>query len=501
MPQQPNILFVITDQQRADTLGAYGSQVGATPNLDRFASESTLFERPYCTNPLCMPARASLLTGLYPSASGVRTNGCTAHAGLPLLPELLAQAGYHTAAFGKVHYHCFMKRDLKWGHPEDRYVNEAEVAESGMAPYLGFETVEMTVGHGDVLRGSHARMLERVAPEFLNRRGPHHALTCHDETIRYAHKIQTYKPSIPPELHPTTFLVDRAIDFLERSGDKPFFVWLGIPDPHHPFCPPGKYWDRFPASALPDPIRREGELDDKPPHFRAFLRGDYAGLDTDGFLLGRDPYLSDDRVRAIRSAYYGMTSLVDDQLGRLFRKLDETGLAENTVVVFTSDHGEFLGDHGFVLKGPMHYENLLRVPFMVRWPEQIAAGRRVETPLSMIDVYPTLLEAASVPCPDHAAGTSILPMLRGDAQPSPRPVLVENDVDALGLRLRTLITQRWKLTAYAGQPYGELYDLEQDPHEFTNLWADSPHRKELQAELLDVTTSSQPWSPPKLGHA
>lgn len=496
---QPNFLFIITDQQRADTLGANGSTLGATPYIDALARTGITFSRGYCNNPLCMPSRASIMTGRYPSSSGVRTNGVIAHPDQPLLPQLLADAGYHTAAFGKIHYHPFgAPTSTYW--PENRHVIDA--GNDLTQPYLGFQTIALAGGHGDVVPGLHAQMLVEHYPGIYARRGPSGALFVPDALLHRAQKIQTYKTAIPEELYPTTWIVDRTIDFLNQV-EEPFFAWCGINDPHHPFKPPGRYWDMFNPADMPSPVQRLGELEDKPSHFRDFFEGRYAGLDTDGFLLGNDRYLAEERIRIIQAAYYGMVAMIDDNVQRLLARLEARGLRENTVVIFTSDHGEFLGDHGFVLKGPMHYESVLRVPFILSCPAHFAQARTVDGPVGLIDLFPTLLELAGVDVPAGTQGRSLVGQLSGETDRGWDQVYIENDVDPLGLRLRTLVTDRWKLTWYAGESYGELYDLESDPHEFVNLWnrGDPKVKRELVSQLLDTVILNQDKLPPKICHA
>ncbi|MCK4282674.1 MAG: sulfatase-like hydrolase/transferase, partial [Candidatus Brocadiae bacterium] len=436
-PTRPNFLFIITDQQRADTLGTYGCTLDATPNIDRMGAEGVVFRRGYCNNPLCMPSRASILTGRYPSVTGVRTNGCVARDGLPLLPELLAAAGYRTGAVGKIHYHPASAEPQGYW-PENRRMaaSDADLTR----PYLGFQTIALGVGSGDVVSGLHSRGLKEQSPEVYAKRGPRHALVAPDPWLLEADKIQTYKTAIPEELYPTTWIVDRAIEFIEQA-DEPFFAWCGIPDPHHPFNPPGRYWDMFNPEDMPLPPRREGELEDKPPHFRGYYDGHYKDVDTDGFLLGCHN-LTDRRLRLIRAAYYGMVAMIDDNVARLLDALRAKGVEENTVVVFVSDHGEFLGDHGFVLKGPMHYESVLRVPFILRCPALIPAGHCVEGLAGLIDLFPTILELAGVPVPDGTQGQSLLRQITGQSSRAHDEVYIENDVDRLGLRLRTIVTDR-----------------------------------------------------------
>jgi arylsulfatase len=503
--ERPSFLLIITDQQRADTLGVYGSSLGATPTLDALASSGVTFRRGYCNNPLCMPSRASILTGRYPSATGVRTNGCVARPGQPLLPELLAQAGYHTAAFGKVHYHPASAQHAAGYWPENRPTIDA--GEDLTRPYLGFQRIALACGHGDVAPGLHARELREHHPDILARRGPAGALEAPDPLLQYADKIQTYKTRVPVELYPTTWVTDRTIEHLEQV-EEPFFVWCGINDPHHPFKPPGRYWHMFKPEDMPPPVRREGELDDKPPHFRAFHEGRYRDLDTDGFLLGSDPYLTDERVRLIRAAYYGMVALIDDSVKRMIDALERRGLRQNTVVIYVTDHGELLGDHGFVLKGPMHYESLLRVPYLWNGPNCLASEHTVDGLAGLIDLFPTILDLAGVPVPAGTQGKTLIRQLRGESDRGHHQLYVENDADVLGLRLRTLITERWKLTwtanqRFAGQAYGEIYDLEEDPHEFVNLWdrCDPAVKHDLVSRLLETVVANQDTLPPKISHA
>lgn len=503
---KPNILFIITDQQRVDTIGAYGCELGATPTIDRLAAEGCRFENAYCNNPLCMPSRASMLTGRFPSVHGVRTNGCVANPDQPLLPELLKSAGYDTAAFGKMHYHPGSCEEAEGYWPEHR-----GSIQSGMdltQPYLGFDTIRLGLGHSDILPGLHERQLAEHHPEILKLRGTRNALAVPDKLLLDAQKIPTYKSAIPTEHYATNWVADQTIDYLDQV-DGPFFAWCGFGDPHHPFNPPGEYWDRFRPEDMPGPVMQDGELDDKPPHFRAFHDGAYAGKDTDGFLLGSDPYLRDNRVAIIRAAYFGMVALIDDAVARILAALEARGLSENTIIFFLSDHGELLGDHDLILKGAFHYQPLINVPLIARGPG-IESGRVVRGPVGLMDLNPTILELAGVSIPDGTQARTLVPQLGGTSDRGFDHTLIEHDLDlpndsggwSAGLRLRTMVTDRYRITHYAGQPYGELYDLEEDPNEFVNLWdRDVETRSALQADLLDQVAQNQSWVPPKISHA
>ncbi|MDP6777230.1 MAG: sulfatase-like hydrolase/transferase, partial [Candidatus Latescibacteria bacterium] len=434
----------------------------------------------------------------YPSSCGVRTNGVVAHPGQPLLPELISEAGYHTAAFGKIHYHPVRSE------PDGYWPENVHCIDSGMdltQPYLGFETIRLGCGHGDVIPGLHARELERDHPEIYRKRGPKGALEVPDPALHQGSKLETYKTAIPEEHYATSWVVDRTVEYLEKA-EEPFFVWCGINDPHHPFKPPGEYWHRFRPADMPLPSKVEGELDHAPPHFRGFQDGVYSDLKMDGYYLGDNPYLTDDAIRIIRAAYYGMVSMIDDGMTRILGALQSRGLDERTLVFFLTDHGELLGDHGLILKGPFHYQSSLRVPLLARGPG-LPSGHVVNGPVGLIDLFPTLLELAGASAPDGIQSESLVPQLTGTSSAGRDGVLIEQDVDVMDIRLRSMISDRWRITHYASQPYGELYDLESDPNEFENLWdrGDPKVKNELLAQLLDLMATNDDWLPPKVCHA
>jgi len=388
--------------------------------------------------------------------------------------------------------------------PQGYWPENVRFIESGAdltQPYLGFQNIALGCGHLDVPPGLHERELAERFPEVYAQRGREKALAAPDGWLLNTRHLYVRKPAIPVEHYATTWVVDRAVDFIE-STDGPFFAWCGIPDPHHPFKPPGEYWHKFAPEDEPPPVRQEGELDDRPPHFQGFWEGRYEGVNTDGFLTG-SRHLTDERLRIIQAAYYGMVTMIDDGVARLLAALRAGGCEWNTVVIFVSDHGEYLGDHRLILKGPMHYESLLRVPFVLRCPGLVQAGRSIEGLAALIDLFPTILELAGVRVPEGAQGTSLVPQLVGESDRAQDEVYIENDVDPLGLRLRTLVDERYRITCYSGEDYGEIYDLESDPNEFVNLWerGGTALKGELTARLLDAVVRNQDRLPPKGAHA
>jgi arylsulfatase A-like enzyme len=299
--------------------------------------------------------------------------------------------------------------------------------------------------------------------------------------------------SVPAEHHQTTWCVERALDFVHenKSFEMPWLFSVNIFDPHHPFDPPEAYLERYRErlDEIDLPNYEDGELDDKP----VFQRRDHQGAYN---TKGKYPFQEMDEHdhRLIRAAYLAMVDLIDDQVGRLLDALEETGQRENTIVIFGSDHGEMLGDHGIYLKGPYFYEPAIRVPLIVSWPGEIPTGRRSSALVELTDLAPTLLEATGHKIPERMQGRSFWPLLQGetDSDDHRDNVYAEfyhaskhhTNPRAYGTMVRT---DRYKLVAYHGVDMGELYDLERDPDERENLW-DNPDAVETKTELLTLLT-------------
>ena len=274
---------------------------------------------------------------------------------------------------------------------------------------------------------------------------------------------------------------------------------------------PRDYDDRVDPAAVPLPDYVEGELADKPPHFSLARSGKLEGSEWLGeYKMAGQGYGSDyskpteDEVRHARAYYYTMVKLIDREVGRILDCLDRQGLAQNTIVIFATDHGELLGDHGLWLKGPFHYDCLVRVPLLVRWPAQISAGQRTAALVSLVDLVPTLLAAAGQEIPDFVDGVSALDVLRGQATPARQECFVEFIDDPDALRLKTIVTEDAKLTLYEGHEFGELYDLDADPGEIRNLWDSDEHRpvrEALRARIENGPVGAAPRLEPRLCYA
>jgi len=515
--QRPNILCIITDQQRADHLGCSGNPTLRTPHIDRIAARGVRFERAYVNCPLCMPGRATLFTGRTPRGHGVRTNGIDLDWSIPTLPQALVDAGYRTHSVGKLHLRRFgpvhgrpIAEHDPAQHPEvrDLWLNGA-ISELP-TPYYGIQTADFVGAHGGGVFGDYLNWLQHAHPTAVKLLSPDHA------RVPPSGAEQSYKMALPAELHYTPWVADRSIDFLRRAanGDDPFFLWCSFSDPHHPYGPPAPYDSLYDPADVALPTRRVGELDDLAPFFRQSVE---QGLRLAG-RIDRPARIPDAHMREIIAHTYGMIALIDEHVGRILDALDALGLRENTIVMFMSDHGDMMGDHWLLNKGPFHFEGLLRVPFIWSWPGRFPEGVATHALASLLDFAPTVLDLCDAPIPEGLTppepearcqlpawpGRALTPILTGEAETVQDAVVVENDEDYLGLKLRTLVTKRYKLTLYGGQPFGELFDLQTDPDELHNRWADpayQPVRTELTRRLLDELVRTDSVLPRRLSHA
>lgn len=478
----PNILFICTDQQRYDALGCYGNPHIQTPTIDRLAQEGALFEQCYVQNPVCGPSRASLLTGRYVHTHGLWANGVALPKHEELFTKKLAEGGYDCGMVGKMHQAaCYQ------GRTEPRL-------DDGLRYYRWAHDPS----HGSPENAYH-RWLEKEHPALYVEaiaRGP--GRKGHDP-VRF--------DTVPTEAHYSHWVGEQAIEFLqiERDTSKPFFLWLNFYDPHHPFVAPQEYLDRYDPATLPLPIGVPNELESKPAILTEASQKSY-----NGFAKGFVEYTPDEIQAAIRG-YYAMISLIDDEVKRVLETLQACGLEENTLVVFTSDHGEMLGDHQLMLKGPMMFEGAVHVPLIMRWAGQIPAGTRRSELVEWVDLSATLLDVAGLPPAPQGQGRSLLPLARGETVTDWRDwALCEyrNSGHPYDPPVYTTMLRhdRYKLVVHHGHPAtqrkrdGELYDLVADPQEITNLWHQPEYtqiRMELYEMLLDVMVATEDRSQPR----
>jgi arylsulfatase A-like enzyme len=513
LKQRPNVLCFVTDQHRFDHLGCNGNPQLRTPNIDRIAAAGVNFQRSYVVNPLCMPARASLFTGRTPRSLGVRTNGIPLAQDIPTLPQALRDAGYATYAAGKLHLQSIRLPAGTTAATADplRHAESAELWNSGRvqalpSPYYGIGEADFVSGHTGFVYGNYVHWLEQQQPGARKLLAPPGRRE--DYTAEQWYSL-VYEMAIPQELHYNRWIADRCCDFLDRQSrsGQPFFAWCSFPDPHHPYAAPQPWAGRYrPEDILLPTARRPGEFDELPPFLRTIH--DHGAPVVSG--LHGPSRTTDDMLRRIIAMTYGMVGFLDQEIGRVLDHLQARGLEDDTLVVF-------MADHGLVRKGPFQFEGLLRVPTLWRVPGQ-PGGHATQALASQLDFAPTVLDFCGVPIPEGPVpavveapaqlppwpGHSLRPVLEGRAEAVREHVIVENDEDYLGLRVRTFITARHKLTVYAGRPWGELFDLQQDPLELHNLWdrpEAAPLKEWLRSQLLDAYLLEDSALPRRMGHA
>lgn len=469
MKRPPNVLWICTDQQRGDTIHALGNEHIRTPNLDRLCSEGVAFTRAYCQSPICTPSRASFLTGVYPSRLPANLNG-NARMNLPegvrLITRLLADEGYDCGLAGKLHVAS------AWNGVEERVDDGYRRFWYSHAPCQG-------IGEGN----QYTDWLESIGrlDEALDRSG----------WDPERHGGARYRADVPRELHQTTWCCDRAIEFMREPRDCPWLMSVNIFDPHPPYDAPRAYAERYEPSELPPPDFRESDLAVQQRISRTHC------------FQSPQPRVPGEVGQRNRASYYGMIELIDENVGRLLDALDRSTQRENTVVVYMSDHGNMIGDHGLNAKGCRFYEGLVRVPLIVSWPERVRRGFVFEGLTELTDVAPTLAEVAGAamhPCD----GRSLVPVLCGDADSTGREHVRTEFYDALDMDFgkadraphqpsfaTMTMDERYKLVAYHRADWGELYDLELDPGEHDNLW-DNPRFAEIKVRLSGVMEKSAP---------
>ncbi|HVX44590.1 MAG TPA: sulfatase-like hydrolase/transferase, partial [Mycobacteriales bacterium] len=476
MTRPPNILLVTSDQQHHSALGVH-TPVLQTPHLDALGAGGLRYDRAYCNNPLCSPSRSTMITGLYPSWHGCWTLGTKLDEDVRTVGEQFSAAGYATSLIGKAHFQPLATAPEQTSLEAQPLLRDLDFWREFHGPFYGFDHIELARNHADESHvGQHYAiwMQENGLPNWRDHFRSYPPVP--DEPIR------RHTWDLPAEYHYSTWTAERSIAQIEQAvaADQPFFTWASFHDPHPPYLVPEPYASMYdPADVEPGSLT-PGELDAMAPWFGLTQdeNPDFSEWQETAFANhGFGSHLVEEKLlRQNIAIYYGMISFLDAQFGRILAALDRLGVADDTIVVFTSDHGHFLGQHGLTAKGPFHYEDLLRVPFLVRWPGRIAPGRVTEGLLGLIDLSPTLLSASGLPVPGAMQGVDQTPVWRGQAASVQDHVIVENRHQPSAVHLRTLIEDRYKMTLYGGRPWGDLFDLQEDPGEVRNRFADPAYR-------------------------
>ena len=459
---RPNIILIMTDQQRFDTIGALNAPHVQTPHLDRLVREGVSLGQCYCTAPSCVPSRASFFNMRFPHELGVYHNGCPWDRSWV---ETFQEAGYHTVNVGKMHT---VPMDVPCGF-DQRFVVENKD-----------RPLRLDRPHGNY-RDEWDRFLNNSGQRKPSRQ------TYRDEHPEYETALGAYEWPLEEQYHPDVFVGTMAKWLIDqRESPAPLFLQVGFPGPHPPYDPPKRLIDLYADVDLPVPDVTEEELALQPPPHGPYRRQMIEG-NHDAVRWHERP--SKELLLRMRRHYAANVTLIDEQVGQILEALDRKGYLGNAIVVFTSDHGDCLGDHGHIQKWTM-YDCITRVPAIVWAPGRLPAGERRDALIQQMDLAPMLFELAGVNLPSCGAAQSALSVARGEAA-GRKVVFAEHTADNLlkGVNFVTMVrTREWKLVHYLDQDWGELYDLLSDPNEVRNVWTEpacGAVKRDLLATLRD----------------
>ena len=450
--KQPHILILMPDQQRADSMGCAGHPIIQTPNMDKLAKEGVRFTHAYTVSPICMSARASFISGLYPHNHGMWTNAGQLPADDETFFHHLKQLGYFTAHVGKSHYYPHGGKHLR-KYEEYMHARGIDYVHETTGPWATVSTDSYMTDHWQELG-----LLEAFREDYVKRRnnGP----------------LSVWPSPLPAEDYLDSYIGNQAVEFVDSyQDDKPMCLFVGFGGPHEPWDAPGDYATMYRPS-------------DTPLHIPPASFGDWMSQEAIKRMeQGRIENITEEDIQKIRANYYGKISLVDYWFGEILGAFDRKGWLDNTLVVFWSDHGEMAGDHQRLHKS-VFYESSVRVPLIIRWPGHIEGGKISDTLVENIDVYPSLLEAVGAEQSQRCLGKSLWPVLRNpDTQ---HRDAVFSEIDSQGHRNIMVRTNRYKYALdETGQGY-LLYDLIEDPQEQNNLIGKND-MKQVEMELRDRT--------------
>ena len=482
---RPNILWICTDQQRWDTVGALGNPHIRTPAVDGLCHGGTAFRRAYTQSPICTPSRASMLTGRYPASHHVYRNGNAFFPpGEVLVTKQLADAGYDCGLIGKLHLSAAKYHEKR--------------TDDGYRVFHWNHHPTPDAARGDAYE-HWLRHEKRVDPQAL-----------------YRDKGAFCGPGVPAEFHQSTWCGEMAVRFVTDRRDGPWCLSLNFFDPHAPFDAPPEALARMDASKLPLPLWRASDAE----RWRDFERIDQQQKKPVDPTIRRTaapappPAVRDhDKVAShvpddydalqVKANYYAMIEHIDAQVARILDALRATGQLENTIILYHSDHGEMLGDHGLVLKGCRFFDGLVRVPMIWSCPGRFRQDLASDALVELVDIAPTLLDAAGLDVPWFMQGRSLLPILEGRADPNAHKTHVVSEFkDSIGghpdhSHGSMVFDGRFKSVVYHGHAVGEIFDHASDPGEFDNLWHDAPLRADRLKAHLDALAATISAGPPR----
>ena len=505
------ILFITTDQQRYDTLGCNGGIYSRTPTLDALAASGIRYERAHPQSVVCMPSRATMITGQYPSTHGVWMNGVSLPIDAPSVVEELSRAGFATSLIGKAHFEPYV--DPFAAFPETLMATSQTHEhldpwyDGTTGPHRGFDYMA-TAAHGSAGPLHYSRWLAAEHPEAV---GMFYPTLDGNLEVNAAGggdtgAVQVANNAIPREWYHTDWVADQTMGWLtDRSDEEDWFCWMSFPDPHHPWDPPSSELGRInwrdidlPAGYIEDVAQREAVLGQKPRHWMQWYEGSLVS-NFEAPLEWVPATLTADQLREVTAKNAIEIELIDEAVARVLAQIALRGWDDDLDIFFTTDHGELGGDFGLMFKGPYHVDGLMRLPLIWRpAPSRNVTAQVVTKPVGLIDLAPTFLSVAGLPDASWMEGKS-LPVHDEDAQQRGfDSVLTEWDSELFGVdvHLRTITRDNWTCSIYApGTSHeehdGELYNMNDDPLQQVNLFHD-PSAKGHRDSLIEELRRSMP---------
>ncbi|UJF33798.1 sulfatase family protein [Paenibacillus hexagrammi] len=510
--KSPNILLITSDQQHWNTLGAFNKEI-QTPNLDRLIREGTTFTRAYCPNPTCTPSRSSMITGMYPSQHGAWTLGTKLLEDRHTVGEDFGAAGYRTTLVGKAHFQPLKSTEEYPSLEAYPTLQDLDFWKTFHGPFYGFDHVELARNHTNESHvGQHYAL-------WMEQQGCTNWRDYFLPPTGTMDPSLTYKWPIPEKYHYNTWIAERTNALLAeyQASEEPFFMWASFFDPHPEYLAPEPWDTMYDPDSLTIPSMVLGEHDQNPPHFGKTQEEhpDFSDLAETGFGIhgyrshhyyeyGDKFRLTDDDKKKLVAVYYGMISMMDKYIGKILDRLEELGLADNTIVVFTTDHGHFFGQHGLQAKGGFHYEDLIKLPFIVKYPGHVPAGKVSDSIQSLVDLAPTFLSFCGIPIPHSMTGVDQREVWTGSKDQARDHAICEFRHEPTTIHQKTYVDERYKITVYYNQTYGEIFDLQEDPGELRNLWNDPEHaalKSQLLLKYIWAELGKEPLLMPRIHHA
>ncbi len=514
-----NTLLITSDQQHYMTLGINNPEI-KTPNLDRLAKLGMSFDRAYCPNPTCTPTRASIITGLYPSAHKAWSLGTKLDEQIPTIGSYLQQQKVQTALVGKGHFQQLAKDDGNGNFSSIESIpvlKDLQFWKQYNQPFYGFKDYAMLRNHtNEFLVGQHYGLWLEAKGNSPHWREYYPSQKEYYQPNKYNQKAiephhqfpQAMAWDIPLESHYNTFITEKTINYIDKyiANDENFFIWASYPDPHPEYLVPEPYASMYSVDdiSIPESYYQQEYMPSQLVAKTREIEPDFSEYKDSQFTLhGCHSHIQDEQsLKEDICKYYAMVTYLDDQIGLLLAHLEKTKQLDNTLIIFTTDHGHYYGQHRLIRKGPFLYEDAIKVPFLVAGGNYKYKQKRSEQLISLVDIFATIAEHMGVLYNHYdVQSKSFLKLLEDDTIKLHNSLTCEFRHEQNSLHLRAYIEQRYKMVLTYDASYGEIYDLENDPNELNNLWENESLKLNLLQKFYWAEVNKECLHMPRLSNA